>query len=165
MDYSPTFDKAHPTAKSIMNEEFYFSPIDETGPFGSDDGADTYPAFAEWRMDHPGKDPSDFVLGQIEEWGYPTFDLKETSMEKLSLYLKSSDMALRYMIGIDAAINAVAFGQIYLEGSIDQRFKPLAIAALERQLQPEILKMWPEDYQVERKSKLEQMLADVRSLN
>ena len=40
-DYSPTFDKASPNAKRLINEDFYFSTIDETAPFGNDDGADT----------------------------------------------------------------------------------------------------------------------------
>ena len=35
-DYSPTIEKAHPNAKRLMNEEFYWSPIEETAPFGSD---------------------------------------------------------------------------------------------------------------------------------
>jgi uncharacterized protein YfeS len=32
-----------------MNEEFYWSPIEETAPFGNDDGADIYAGFKDWR--------------------------------------------------------------------------------------------------------------------
>ncbi len=68
-DYSPTIDKAHPTAKRLMNEEFYWSPIDETAPFGSDDGADTYAGFADWRQTHKTDNLKDFVMEQIDRWG------------------------------------------------------------------------------------------------
>ena len=34
-DYSPTFENAHPNARKLMNDPFFFSPIEETAPFGS----------------------------------------------------------------------------------------------------------------------------------
>ena len=114
-DYSPTIEKAHPTAKRLMNEEFYWSPIEETAPFGSD--------------------------------------------EKLKPYLKRSDLGVRYMSGIDAAIVAIAFGQIYLEGTVDKDFNVLAKTAIKRQLIPEMLNLWGDDYKTTRETQLKKMLA------
>jgi len=51
-DYEPNFETAHPTARRLMNEEFCFSPIEESGPFGSDDGADAHMQFADWYAGH-----------------------------------------------------------------------------------------------------------------
>jgi len=158
-DYSPSIDKAHPTAKRLMNEEFYWSPIEETAPFGSDDGADTYAGFADWRQTNKTADPKAFLMEQIAIWDYPTFDLNETNIEKLAPYLKQSPLGSRFMSGIDAAIAAIAFGQLYLEGSVDENFKQLAKTSLKRQLVPELLNLWGDDYKAERETQLKKMLA------
>ena len=158
-DYSPTIEKAHPTAKRLMNEEFYWSPIEETAPFGSDDGADTYAAFVDWRQTHKTENPKDFLVEQIDYWGYPTFDFNESDFEKLKPYLKRSDLGVRYMSGIDAAIVAIAFGQIYLEGTVDKDFNVLAKTAIKRQLIPEMLNLWGDDYKTTRETQLKKMLA------
>jgi len=44
---------AHPNAKVLMKEDFYWSPIDESGPFGSDAGSDAAYGFQKWRKGHP----------------------------------------------------------------------------------------------------------------
>lgn len=150
-DYSPTFAKAHPNAKRLMKDEFFFSVIEETAPFGSDDGADAYAGFKDWRPMHGSESPVKFLHDLIENWGYPTFDLHETSFEKLKPYLEESFTGNRRMRGIDAAIVAVAFGQLYLEGTIDSDIKELAKLSVKRELLPEILRSWEE-------------LADVRQM-
>ncbi|SHI55319.1 Uncharacterized conserved protein YfeS, contains WGR domain [Hymenobacter daecheongensis DSM 21074] len=162
-DYSPAFGKAHPRAKELLKEEFYFSPIDETGPFGNDDGADTYAGFNDWRQSHSNENPKVFLLEQIEYWGYPKFDICETDIKKLTLYLKQSDLGSRYMSGIGAAIISIAFGQLYLDGKIDRDFNELAKTAIRRQLLPEILAVWGDTYKIERETKLKKMLAVLAS--
>ncbi|ULQ55972.1 hypothetical protein KJS94_15085 [Flavihumibacter rivuli] len=164
-DYSPTFDKAHPKAKVLLKEDFYFSPIDETGPFGNDDGADTYAGFKDWRTNHINDDPADFLFDQINKWGYPKFDIYETDINKLTPYLKESELSSRYMSGIDAAIISIAFGQFYLEGTIYSSFKETAIIAIKRQLMPEILSLWGDTYKIERELKLNKMLAVLNQIN
>lgn len=39
-DLSP--GSAHPKARHTLTEEFYWSSINESGPFGSDDGSDAF---------------------------------------------------------------------------------------------------------------------------
>ena len=163
--YSPIIDNAHPNAKRLMNEEFYWSPIEESAPFGSDDGADTYAGFAQWRQAHLADNPKEFLLEQIEYWGYPTFDLNETNFKKLKPYLQQSDLGTRFMSGIDAAIAAISFGQLYLEGTIDKRFKVLAITSLKRQLDPEMLNLWGDTYKTIREAQLRKMLAVIHQVN
>jgi len=41
-----------------MKEDFYWSPIDESGPFGSDAGSDAAYGFQKWRKSHPTTSPS-----------------------------------------------------------------------------------------------------------
>ena len=63
------------------------------------------------------------------------------------------------MSGIDAAITAVAFGQLYLEGTINKDFNELAKIALQRELLPDMLAFWDNTYKIERETKLKKMLA------
>ncbi len=46
-DYLPTIEKQIQFAKRLMNEEFSWNPINETAPFGNDDGADACAGFKE----------------------------------------------------------------------------------------------------------------------
>jgi len=162
-DYSPTFDKAHPKAKRLMKEDFYFSTIDETAPFGNDDGADTYAGFKDWRRTHKSDNPKEYLLEQLDSWGYPKFDIYETDIKKLTPYLKQNSLGSRYMSGVDAAIIAIAFGQLCLEGTVDRDFNELAKIAIRRQLNPELLILWGNSYKVEREIKLQKMLAILNS--
>lgn len=164
-DYSPSFAKAHSKAKELMTDEFYFSPIEETAPFGNDDGADTYASFKDWRKSHTADNPADFLFDQINEWGYPKFDIYEIDIKKLTPYLKESELSSRYMSGIDAAIIAIAFGQLYLEGTINEEFKATAKIALKRQLLPELLSLWGDTYRSTRVEHLKKMVAVLENLN
>lgn len=155
----PAFDKAHPNAKLLMNDSFYFNLTDETAPFGNTDGANIYAGFKEWRQTHKNKDPREYLFEQINYLGYPKFDINETDLLKLKSYLQERELGSRFMSGTDAAIVAIAFGQLYLEGSIDEDYKELAKTAVNRQLIPELLECWGAPYKEERKSKLKKMLA------
>lgn len=157
-DYLPTIEKANPIAKRLMNEEFYWSPIEETAPFGSDDGADTYAGFKDWRQTHESANPKEFLMEQINNWGYPTFDINETNLEKLKPYLKQSELGSRFMSGIDAAIVAIAFGQLYLEGTINKDFNEIAKTAIKRELISELLALWGDTYKTKRETQLKKML-------
>jgi len=163
-DYSPPIEKAHPNALRWMNEDFYFSPIDETGPFGSDDGADAFAGFQDWRKNNNNENPVVFLAWQIDYWGYPKFDINETHFEKLIPYLKQNELGTRFMVGIDAAIAAIAFGQLYLEGTIDKGFKEIAAVSIQRQLLPQMLNLWGE-YKAEREPRLKKMLAALNQVN
>jgi uncharacterized protein YfeS len=163
--YSPTFENAHANAKRLMKEDFFWSPIEETAPFGSDDGADTYASFAKWRQTHKTDNPKKFLTEQIDYWNYPSFDFNETNLERLKPYLKQSELGSRFMSGIDAAIVSIAFGQFYLEGTIDKDFKELAKTSIRRQLIPELLNLWGDEYKKIRQTQLNKMLAVLNQID
>jgi uncharacterized protein YfeS len=77
-------ETAHPRAKELMNEDFYWSPVEETGPFGSDDGSDAFYGFLEWREGNKATSPVVYIKELIKDWGYPPFDLNEMNEENLS---------------------------------------------------------------------------------
>ncbi len=163
-EYSPTIENAHPNAKKFMDEELYWDVTEETSPFGNDDGADTFAGFQEWRVKHKDENTKVFLMEQIGYWGYPMFDLNEINFDKLEPYLKRSDLGSRLMSGIDAAIISIAFGQLYLEGTIDKEFIETAKTAINRQLIPEMLNLWGETYKIKRETQLKKMLLTLKKL-
>lgn len=70
-----------------MDEDFYWSPIDETGPFGSDAGSDAAHGFSDWRMTHPTEAPLSYLKALIDGWQYPYIALDELDTAVISKYL------------------------------------------------------------------------------
>jgi len=103
------------------------------------------------------------ALTQMDSWGYPKFDIYETDVYKFTTYLKQNNLGSHYMSGIDAGNIAIAFGQLYLEGTVDKDFNELAKIAIRRQLNPELLVLWGDTYKTEREIRLKKMLSILNS--
>ena len=46
-------ENAHPKAVELMTEDLFWSAGDETAPFGSDEGFESYSSWREWRTSNP----------------------------------------------------------------------------------------------------------------
>lgn len=88
-NYELSPETAHPKANKLMNEDFYWSPIEESGPFGSDDGSDAFYGFREWRQGNMTISPTVYLKELIEGWGYPPFDWNEMDTTKISQYISA----------------------------------------------------------------------------
>jgi uncharacterized protein YfeS len=154
----PHYKAAHPDAKKLMDEPFYFSPIEESAPFGSDDGSDAFMDFEQWRPSNPEKSPLRFLEELLDRWGYPPFNLLELDQSVIDSYTSGHALHIGMLVGMDAAIIGVAFGQLYLEGIIDPGLNELALTAIRRQLHPELLQRWDADYAPVREEQLIKMM-------
>lgn len=85
-----TLQTAHPNAQALMKDDFFWSPIEETGPFGSDDGSDAAYGFRTWRKQHPATHPLVYLKQLVAEWKYPYFDWHEMDTTKIKDYMASS---------------------------------------------------------------------------
>lgn len=150
-------ENAHPNAKKLLTDAFFWSPIEETGPFGNDDGWDSSHGFFAWRKLNKTESPVIYLNGLIKEWGYPTFDFNVIEPEKVKQLL--ADMNSRLVTGQDNAIVAVGFGQFIIEGNIDDDIRELTRRAIARELTTELLNQFPADYRGTRKEQLEKMLS------
>jgi uncharacterized protein YfeS len=159
-DFEWTPEKAHPKAKALLTEEFYWSPIDETGPFGSDDGSDSFYHFGQWRADNKKVSPATFLKELLEEWGFPSFDLEKTDVKELVTKIDA-----RMIIAQDNAVIAIGFGQFVLEGRIDDDIKDLTKKAIEREMTDDLLIHFISDYRQVRKDQLARMLVEVDKMN
>ena len=86
-NFEYTFKSAHPKAQALMTDEFYWSPIEETAPFGSDDGSDAAYGFRQWRLVNKTASPVNYLKDLIERWQYPYFDYNEMDTIKIKEYI------------------------------------------------------------------------------
>ena len=66
-----------------MTDEFYWSPIEETAPFGSDDGSDATYGFRRWRLLNKMTSPVIYLKDLIAGWQYHFFDYNEMDTTKI----------------------------------------------------------------------------------
>lgn len=83
----PTFVTAHPNAKKLLKESFYWDPIEETAPFGNDLGYDAYYSFAEWNQKPNNGNIINLLNQLIDEIGVASFDIKSTDAEVVKKYI------------------------------------------------------------------------------
>lgn len=77
---------AHPKARDLLTEEFYWSFEAITGPFGSDNAYDIFYSLLEWREDNAHVSPMIFIEEYMQDIGFPELDLKETDEAALLQY-------------------------------------------------------------------------------
>lgn len=140
-------ETAHPAAKELFNEEFYWSPIEETSPFGSDDGSDAFYQFREWRETNKTASPFIFIETLLDTWGYSRGPAPHDA--EVVEYLME-----RSVLGTNNVIIAVGFGQFVLEGKIDKDLLARTIQSVEAECAPSRLSVFAEDY---RGTRLEQL--------
>ncbi|MBO9660325.1 MAG: hypothetical protein J7527_16005, partial [Chitinophagaceae bacterium] len=85
------YKNAHPNAKVLMPEDFYWSAIEETAPFGNDDGFDAAYGFRTWRRSNKTAKPRVYLDETIASWGYPYFDYREMDSLKIKAYSSSQN--------------------------------------------------------------------------
>lgn len=86
-NFQYSYKSAHPNAQALMTEDFYFSPSEETAPFGSDDGWDAAYGFREWRLTNKTTSPIVYLKDLIARWQYPFFDYNEMDTTKIKEYI------------------------------------------------------------------------------
>jgi len=86
-NFQYSYKSAHPNAQALMTDDFYFSPGEETAPFGSDDGWDAAYGFREWRLTNKTTSPIVYLKDLIARWQYPFFDYNEMDTTKINEYI------------------------------------------------------------------------------
>jgi uncharacterized protein YfeS len=86
-NFEYTLKSAHSSAQVLMPDEFYWSSIEETAPFGSDDGSDAAYGFRQWRLANKISSPVTYLKGLIASWQYPFFDYNEMDTTKIKEYI------------------------------------------------------------------------------
>ncbi len=115
-------ETAHPRARELMREPLFWNCVDESTPFGSDEGNDAYYEWRSWRESHPGSSLTDcfswILNGQLCDFA---LDYESDDWDPFTL---------------DTTIIATGLGQVMDEGTIDDDAKPFLDIAIQRQRIP-----------------------------
>jgi uncharacterized protein YfeS len=135
-------ETAHPRARALMTEAFFWDCTDEEAPFGSDEGHDAYYEFRDWRQRNRKKNLT-ACLWWIMEGKLKKYNEDLCSDEAIERDLEDPDEAFLAdsydMFTLDATVIATALGQLLDEGRIDVEAKPYVRVAVKRQLHPKVV--------------------------
>lgn len=136
-------ETAHPKARELMTEEFFWDCADEEAPFGSDEGHDAYHEFRQWRQQNKKKKLIDCLAWIMQGEDLKNYNEKLYSNEVIERDLRNPDEAFLAdgydMFTLDTTIIATALGQLLDEGRIDAEAKPYVRVAIQRQLHPKVV--------------------------
>jgi uncharacterized protein YfeS len=129
----------HPRAGELMREEVLWDCVNELAPFGSDEGADAYVEYRNWREQH--RDSNLFeCIAWILGGNCAPYNAALTHVESIR---KSDESAQGFGFSdaftLDATIIATVLGQLVEEGRIDSEAKQFGLLAVGRQSHPIIL--------------------------
>ena len=129
-------DSAHPRARELMKEEFFWDCVDEDAPFGSDDGATSFDEWRSWRQRNP-KVPLTECFNWILSGQLDNYNQQLCSDEQIARDLDRPGSALLAdafdMFTLDTTIISTALSQLIDEGAIDADAKPYVEVAITRQ--------------------------------
>lgn len=126
----------HPRAEQLMQDPMFWDCVNELAPFGSDEGADAYVEYRNWRSENPDANLVDcvsWILGGKHAAYNESLIQEETikDSDKSALEFGYSDA-----FTLDGTIIATVLGQLVDEGHIDAEAKPFADVAIRRQRHP-----------------------------
>lgn len=130
---------AHPRARELMTEPLFWDCLDELAPFGSDEGAECYGEWRNWRSEYPDRPLTecfDWILGGHLQ----SYNSILCSVDQIAEDVKNPNntfLADAYDIfTMDITIIATALSQLMDEGKIDSDAKPYIQVAICRQKHP-----------------------------
>src|SRR5687768_15690680 len=136
-------ETAHPRARELMAEEFFWDCTDEEAPFGSDEGNDAYYEFRAWRARNKKKNLTACLAWVMQGARLRDYNQDLCSDEAVERDLEDPDGAFLAddydMFTLDATVIATALGQLLDEGRIDADAKPYVRVAIKRQLHPKVV--------------------------
>lgn len=72
-----------------MQEDFFWSPVEESAPFGNDAGSDAAYGFERWRLQNRALSPVEYLKQLIKEWHYPVLNWNDLDSTNIKNFLAS----------------------------------------------------------------------------
>ncbi|MDY3555224.1 hypothetical protein R5W24_004363 [Gemmata sp. JC717] len=136
-------ETAHPRARELMTEAFFWDCADEEAPFGSDEGHDAYYEFRRWRRRNKQKPLTNCLAWIMRGVDLMSYNDDLCSDEAVAQALEKPGEAFLAgaydMFTLDATVIATCLGQLLDEGRIDAAAKPYVRVAIRRQLHPRVV--------------------------
>lgn len=152
----------HENALKIADYEFFWDCYDELAPFGSEEGYISFLEVEKWINENPGKPLIDCMVWILKSWDLNIVDYNEKIIEDDNILKLMQDYGFDELIlTLDVTIIATGFGQLIIQGKIDEDVKDIVHLAILRQMKSVVLDSFlgdNEDWKYERFKYLEILL-------
>ena len=155
-DYEPSKVRAHPVARKLMNEDFFWNILDDNAPFGNDDGADTLSYWRKWRRANPHGKVMDFIADIFQRYdvSYPEWERKSGNVAPIDFVgILTTSMGNNVVI-------ATTFGQLMDEGYVEPELATLARKAIANEKNMVMIKRWKEPKEREKRLAILESIVD-----
>lgn len=130
----------HNRAVKIANYEFFWDCVDELAPFGSDEGYMAFAELCDWIKNNPNEPIIDCFKWILECWNLELIDFNENMIKNNNILKIIKDLDFdQDLLTLDITIIATGFGQLILEGKIDNEVKNIIHLSLLRQMNSNVL--------------------------
>jgi uncharacterized protein YfeS len=143
------WEEYHPSARSLLNDPFFWSEADSNSPHANDSGADLLNAFKEWNKKHPNRPAHQMARRLLKDWEAGGMDLRLVKAAAVASIFEEDSFVLQTA---DEVMIAIAFAAVKLRGCCDRETRELALLAIARERIPEIVGEWQDSES--RKSRL-----------
>ena len=153
-DWELAPENAHPRARRLLTEPFFWSIADDDAPLGNDTGADTLAFYRQWRTEHPSMSTQVFITDILSGWEVENADwvLADESLLRQALEEDHFSILTR-----DDFMIALAFAQLVLEGRVEPQVREMAHYSVRRQATDAVISFRGWTDATERRSRLAQM--------
>ncbi|MBZ9570183.1 hypothetical protein KQY27_01295 [Methanobrevibacter sp. TMH8] len=130
----------HNRAIEIANYEFFWDCVDELAPFGSDEGYMAFIELNDWIIENPEKNILDCFKWIFDCWDLKIEDFDENIIDNESINKIILDLDFNQdLLILDITIIATGFGQLIIEGKIDDEIKNIIHLSILRQMNSNVL--------------------------
>jgi uncharacterized protein YfeS len=152
-------DEAHPRAREVLTDDFFWDADDRTGPFGDDTGREVLEAFRDFRVEEPRGKPIALLTDLLADWEIADEAWDVVDADEVQAIGADDELGLLVR---DEAVVALAFAQILVDGTVEPELRRRAVLALTRQSLPALIHGWG-DLASRRRERVERMRAVVSS--
>lgn len=152
--WEPSPETAHPKARTLLTEPFYWSVVGNNTPLGNNNGYDTGAHYRRWQRGERNPDPTRFLADLMRSWGVEDADWDLLDPAALQTRLGQEWV---HILTRDDMVIGLAFAQMILEGKVHPEVKRKALWAVERQALDVVIAYRGWSDPGERKRRLEQM--------
>lgn len=130
----------HERAIKIANYEFFWNVNDELAPFGTEDGYIAFDELCTWLRENPNTPIIKCFKWILECWEIEIKDFNDSILEdeNIKKLIMDYDFDEELMM-LDVAIIATGFGQLILQGKIDDNVKDFVQLSILRQMNSQVL--------------------------
>jgi len=116
-----------------MKDDFFWSPIDDSGPFGSDGGSDAAYGFYHWRQSNPSGSPIVYLQQLFNSWHYPILPWDEMDTVKISAFMNHghqlSEEEIQKQVQMLKSYNANSSGNAGGKKPSDEELRNIVLSA------------------------------------